>query len=79
MLSASCPSSNSGSVAGGPPGALCVIGNMGKSMGSMGSEDDVLDDNDVVVPADLPLEAIAEEVQNSWHLKVAFHHSALLP
>lgn len=36
----------------------------------MGSEDDVLDDGDVVVPADLPLEAIAEEVQNSWHLKV---------
>lgn len=36
----------------------------------MGSEDDVLDDHDVVVPADLPLEAIAEEVQNSWHLKV---------
>ncbi|KAL3130570.1 hypothetical protein ABBQ38_008376 [Trebouxia sp. C0009 RCD-2024] len=33
----------------------------------MGSEDDVLDD--VVVPPDLPLEAIAEEVQNSWHLK----------
>ena len=34
----------------------------------MGSQDDVLDD--VVVPPDLPLEAIAEEVQNSWHLKV---------
>ncbi|DBA90515.1 TPA: hypothetical protein ACH3X1_003774 [Trebouxia sp. C0004] len=44
-------------------------GNKGKSTGSMGSEDDVLDDGDVVVPADLPLEAIAEEVQNSWHLK----------
>lgn len=27
--------------------------------------------DDVVVPPDLPLEAIAEEVQNSWHLKVA--------
>lgn len=39
------------------------------SSSSMGSEDDVLDD--VVVPPDLPLEAIAEEVQNSWHLKVA--------
>jgi hypothetical protein len=47
-----------------------VTGNKGKSTGSMGSEDDVLDDGDVVVPADLPLEAIAEEVQNSWHLKV---------
>ena len=34
----------------------------------MTSEDDVLDH--VVVPPDLPLEAIAEEVQNSWHLKV---------
>ena len=40
----------------------------------MGSEDDVLDDGDVVVPADLPLEAIAEEVQNSWHLKVRSSH-----
>ena len=36
----------------------------------MGSEDKALDD--VVMPADLPLEAIAEEVQNSWHLKVCF-------
>lgn len=40
----------------------------------MGSEDDVLDD--VFVPPDLPLEAIAEEVQNSWHLKVLLTHAA---
>ena len=28
-----------------------------------------VDDEDIVVPADLPLEAIAEEVKNSWRLK----------
>lgn len=28
-----------------------------------------VDDGDIVVPADLPLEAIAEEVKNSWRLK----------
>ena len=44
-----------------------------KSSASIGTEDDVLDD--VVVPPDLPLEAIAEEVQNSWHLKVSLHAS----
>ena len=43
-------------------------GRKSQSSASMGSQDDVLDD--VVVPPDLPLEAIAEEVQNSWHLKV---------
>ena len=43
-------------------------GNKSQSSASMGSDDDVLDN--VVVPPDLPLEAIAEEVQNSWHLKV---------
>lgn len=43
-------------------------GSKSQSNTSMGSEEDVLDD--VVVPPDLPLEAIAEEVQNSWHLKV---------
>lgn len=43
-------------------------GSKSQSNASRISEDDVLDD--VVVPPDLPLEAIAEEVQNSWHLKV---------
>lgn len=42
----------------------------------MGSEDDVLDN--VVVPPDLPLEAIAEEMQNSWHLKVRCTHAPRL-
>lgn len=43
-------------------------GSKSQSNAPVTSEDDVLDD--VVVPPDLPLEAIAEEVQNSWHLKV---------
>lgn len=43
-------------------------GSKSKGSASMSSEDDVLDH--VVMPPDLPLEAIAEEVQNSWHLKV---------
>ena len=45
-----------------------LSGSKGQSSASMGSQDDVLDD--VVVPPDLPLEAIAEEMQNSWHLQV---------
>lgn len=48
--------------------ATAIAGSKSQSSASVGSEDDVVDD--VVVPPDLPLKAIAEEVQNSWHLKV---------
>lgn len=54
---------------------LACFGNLtgaaSKSSMSLSSQDEALDD--VVLSPDLPLEAIAEEMQNTWHLKV--YHS----
>lgn len=61
---------------GGPAGFhLCVTGTVSKSSQSMSSQDEAL--RDVVLSPDLPLEAIAEEMQNTWHLKVSKHGPGL--
>ena len=49
-----------------------LTGAASKSSMSLSSQDEALDD--VVLSPDLPLEAIAEEMQNTWHLKVSHSH-----